>query len=163
MGRKSIAVILLIASVMLVAYACGRDYRKILEKKGMPFTQEAFLKEVRAGNRENVDIFIKAGMDINTGDKDGSSALMIASEKGDPEMVKLLIQSGADINAHNIDGYTGLMYAAYKGNRQIAELLVENKADVNARDKDGWTALRYASIQGQHDIVAILKKAKDKK
>jgi ankyrin repeat protein len=163
MGRKKVTIIVLITFIILISCACGKDYRIALEKKGIPYTQEAFLKEVRAGSREHVELFIKAGMDINTGDKDGSSALMIASEKGDPEMVKLLIQSGADINAHNIDGYTALMYAAYKGNRQIAELLVENKADVNARDKDGWTALRYASIQGQHDIVAILKKAKDKK
>jgi ankyrin repeat protein len=166
MGIKNVSfrvVIMVIACAILVSCACGKDYRKVLEKKGIPFTQESFLKEVRAGSREHVELFIKAGMDINTGDKDGSSALMIASEKGFFEMAELLIKSGADVNAKNMDGYTALMYAAYKGNLQIAELLIDNKADVNARDKDGWTALRYASIQGQHDIVAILRKAKDKK
>ena len=162
-GQKKVTIIVLITFIILISCACGKDYRKALEKKGIPFTQEAFLKEVRAGNREHVELFSKAGMDINSGDKDGSSALMIASEKGFLEMAELLIKSGTDVNAKNMDGYTALMYAAYKGNRQIAELLVENKADVNARDKDGWTALRYASIQGQHDIVAVLKKAKDKK
>ena len=163
MGRKNVSLIILIACTTLVLCACGKDYRKVLEKKGIPFTQEAFLKEIRAGNREHIDLFIKAGMDINAADKDGTSALMIASEKGDLEMAQLLIRNGADVNANNIDGYTALMYAAYKGNLQIAELLIKNKADVNARDKDGWTALRYASIQGRNDIMKLLTRAKNKK
>jgi len=166
MGRKNVSfrtVIILIACAILVSCMRGEDYRKIIEKKGMPFTQESFLKEVKAGNREHVELFIKAGMDINSRDKDGSTALMVTSEKGDIEMAQLLIRNGADVNAKNIDGYTALMYVAYKGNLAIAELLIKNKADVNARDKDGWTALRYASIQGRNDIIKLLTKAKDQK
>jgi ankyrin repeat protein len=159
-GRKDIPVIILIAFMILVSYACGKDYRQALEKKGIPYTQEAFLKEVRVGDRENVEMFIKSGMDVNATDKNGSSALMIASERGEVAIAELLIKSGADVSAKNVDGYTALMYAAYKGNLQMAELLIKNKADVNARDKDGWTALMYASVQGQKDLVALLKKAK---
>jgi ankyrin repeat protein len=166
MDKKNVSfrlAVSLIACVFLVTCMRAEDYRKIIEKKGMPFTQEAFIKEVRTGNRENVELFIKAGIDINSKDKDESTPLMIASEKGDLQMAQLLIQNGADVNAKNIDGYTALMYAAYTGNIQIAELLIKNNADVNARDKDGWTALRYASIQGRDDVVALLKKSKDKK
>jgi ankyrin repeat protein len=166
MGIKNVsfrAVIIVIACMILVSCACGKDYRKVLEKKGLPFTQESFLKEVRAGNREHAELFIKAGMDINARDKDGSTALMVASEKGDIEMAQFLIQNGADVNAKNIDSYTALMYVAYKGNLEIAELLIKHKADVNARDKDGWTALRYASIQGRNDIMKLLTKAKDQR
>jgi len=166
MGIKSVsfrAVIMVIACSILVSCMRGEDYRKIIEKKGIPLTQESFLKEVKAGNREHVELFIKAEMDINSRDKDGSTALMVASERGDIEMAQFLMQNGADVSAKNIDGYTALMYVAYKGNLEIAELLIKNKADVNARDKDGWTALRYASIQGRNDMVALLKKAKDKK
>jgi len=163
MGRKNVSVIILIACTILVLCACGKDYRKVLEKKGLPFSHEAFLKEIRASNREHAELFIKAGMDINSRDRDGSTALMVASEKGDVQMAQLLIQNGADVNAKNIDGYTALMYVAYKGNLAIAELLIKNKADVSAKDKDGWTAMRYALIQGRNDMVSLLKKAKDKK
>ena len=166
MGIKNVsfrAVIMVIACAILVSCMRGEDYRKIIEKKGMQFTQESFLKEVKAGSREHVELFIKAGIDINSRDKDGSTALMVASERGDVQMAQLLIQNGADVNAKNIDGYTALMYVAYKGNLAIAELLIKNKADVNARDKDGWTALRYASIQGRNDIIKLLTKAKDQK
>jgi ankyrin repeat protein len=166
MGRKDVSfrtLTILLICMFLASCTQAEDYRKIIEKKGMPFTQESFLKEIRAGNRDHAELFIKAGMDINSRDKDGSSALMIAAENGDLEMAQLLIKSGADVNSHNIDGYTALIYAAYKGNVQIAELLIKNNADVNVRDKDGWTALRYASIQGNDEMIALLKKAKDKK
>jgi len=165
-GRKKFsfqAAIILIVGMILFSCIRGEDYRKKIEKKGMSFTQEAFLNEVRSGNKEHVELFFKAGMDINSRDKDGSTALMIVSEKGDLEIAQLLIQNGADVNAKNIDGYTALMYVAYKGNLQIAELLIKNRADINARDKDGWTALRYASIQRRNDIIKLLNKAKDQK
>ena len=166
MGIKNVsfrAVIMVIACAILVSCMRGEDYRKIIEKKGMPFTQESFLKEIRAGNREHAELFIKAGMDINSRDKDGSTALMVASERGDIEMAQFLMQNGADVSAKNIDGYTALMYVAYKGNLEIAELLIKNKADVNVKDKDGWTALRYATIQQRSDIIKLLTKAKDQK
>ena len=166
MGRKKIsfqAAIILIVGMILFSCIRGEDYRKKIEKKGMSFTQEAFLNEVRSGNKEHMELFIKAGMDINSRDKDGSTALMIVSEKGDLEMAQLLIQNGADVDAKNIDGYTALMYVAYKGNLQIAELLIKNRADINVRDKDGWTALRYALIQRGSAMVELLKKARDPK
>ncbi len=166
MVRKDVSfrtVIILVTCVFLVSCMRTEDYREIIEKKGVPFTQESFLREVKEGNRENTGLFIKAGIDINSKDKDGSTALMVASENGDLQMAQLLIQNGADVNANNIDGYTALMYAAYKGNVQIAELLIKNKAHVNARDKDGWTALRYASIQRRDDIIKMLTKARDQK
>lgn len=162
-GSRYLSVIIFIACAILALHACGKDYRKALEKRGVAFTQEDFLKEIKAGHRENVELFIKAGMDVNAQDEDGSSALMIASERGEREIAELLIKSGTDVNMKNVDGYTALMYAAYKGNLQIAELLIKNKADVNARDKDGWTALMYASVQGKGEIVTLLKEARDRK
>jgi len=163
MTRKGLRRIILITCAILVLCSCEKDYRGTLLREGIPFTREAFLKEVRAGNRDHVELFIKAGMDSNTADKDGSSALMVASEKGDLPMAELLLENGADVNAKNVDGYTALMYAAYKGNIHIAELLIKHNADVNARDNDGWTALRYASVQGRSDVLELLKKSKDKK
>jgi ankyrin repeat protein len=163
MGRRNTALVILIACMIVVLCGCGKDYRKDIEKKGIPFTEEAFLKEVSSGNREHVELFAKAGMNINAKDKDGSTALMIAAEKGDLPIAQLLIEHGADVNANNADGYTALMYVAYKGNLAVAELLIKSRADINAQDKDGWTALRYASVQGKKEMVALLKKAKDKK
>ena len=162
MAKEKFPVIIVLCFTILLCCACVRDYREDLEKKGIPFTVEAFLKKVEEGDKEHVKLFLKARMDVNAKDNDGSSALMIASEKADPAMARLLLENGADVNAHNVDGHTALMFAAYKGNSLIAELLIKNKADVHARDKDGWTALRYASVQGRNDIVTLLKEARDK-
>lgn len=154
---KGVVLVSFIAFTVLISCACGTDYRKVLEKRGIAFTREAFLREVRAGNREHVELFIKAGMDIDARDDDRSTALMIAAERDDLDMVRLLVERGADVNAANVDGYTALMYAAYRGNGKIVALLVRNGADVDMKDKDGWTALRYASVQGKNDIVDVLK------
>ena len=96
MGIKNVsfrAVIIVIACAIFVSCMRGEDYRKIIEKKGIPFTQESFLKEVRAGNREHAELFIKAGMDINTRDKDGWTALRYASIQGRNDIIKLLTKA----------------------------------------------------------------------
>jgi hypothetical protein len=155
----SFAFVLLIA-VMLVVGCKGReDYKKEIERKGMPFSQKAFFDEVRKGNRETVELFLGAGVDMDARDEDGRTALMVASEGGELEIVKLLIKKGADVNSKDVSGYTALMYVAYNGNLDIAELLIRNKADVSARDKDGWTALMFASIRKKTDMVELLKKS----
>lgn len=134
------------------------NYKAGIEKKGAVYSEEAFLHEVKMGNRGEVETFIRAGINVNARDKDGSTPLMIASERGDAEMAGVLLKNGADPNAGDIDGYTALMFASYSGNLEIAKLLVAGGADVNARDKDGWTAVMFASVEEKADIVDFLRK-----
>ena len=147
---------------MLVALLSGcknkENYKAGIEKKGTVYSEETFLREVKTGNREEVDMFIRAGINVNAKDRDGSTALMIAAERGDSEMARLLIENGADPNASDISGYTALMFVSYSGNLEIAKLLVKNGADVNARDKDGWTALMFASVEKKTEVADFLRK-----
>ena len=112
----------------------------------------------------------KAG--INAKDKNGNTALMLASSYGHLEIVKLLVESGADINAKNNDGDNSLMsffnspirYSphSYSGEAAIAvkyegvKYLLENGADINSKDKYGNTALMLASEFGRLEIVKLL-------
>ena len=112
----------------------------------------------------------KAG--INAKDKNGNTALMLASSYGHLEIVKLLVESGADINAKNNDGDNSLMsffnspirYSphSYLGEAAIAvkyegvKYLLENGADINSKDKYGNTALMRASEFGRLEIVKFL-------
>ena len=144
--------------VLLPACKDKESYKSEIERKGTVYSEEAFLHEVKTGNRGEVEVFIRAGININAKDKDGSTPLLIASEKGDIEIARLLLENGADPNASDIDGYTALMFTSYSGNLEIAKLLVGNGADVNARDKDGWTALMFASVEEKADVVDFLRK-----
>ena len=60
-------------------------------------------------------------MDINAKNKDGETALMLASSEGHLEIVKLLLlRKGADVNIKNNDGKTALDLAKTK---EIKDLL----------------------------------------
>src|SRR5271168_2714246 len=69
------------------------------------------LNEIHGGNYAQVRKLLKSGVDVNSADSDGTSALMHAVIESDPAMVKLLIEAGASVNAANSAGSTALMYA----------------------------------------------------
>ena len=126
-------------------------------------------KATRRRHVEIVNILISNNATINAKTKDGSTALMIAVEKGYHEIVKILINNGADVNAFNKDENTSLILGIYllcfrlivlnyakgflkslhylciqaciHGYKGIAELLIENKANVNGKDKNEHTSL----------------------
>jgi ankyrin repeat protein len=150
--------VVFISVVLLPACKDKASYKAEMERKGAAYSEETFLHEVKTGNREKVETFIRAGININAKDKDGATPLMIASEKGDTEMTRVLLKDGADPNASDVDGYTALMFASYSGNLEIARLLVGSGADVDARDKDGWTALMFASVEEKTEVADFLRK-----
>merc|ERR1719187_2369377 len=57
------------------------------------------------------------GIEVNLGDSNGITPLMLAIGSCNIEMVKLFLQApGIDVNLGNIDGVTPIMYAASKCN-----------------------------------------------
>ena len=97
---------------------------------------------------------------ISIKDKDGNTALILASKNGHTDIVKLLFQKGADLENQNKDGSTALMLASDNGHTEIVKILVEphiwNGASLNVQDKNGNTALILASKNGHTDIVELL-------
>ena len=68
-----------------------------------------------AANINDVDILkilLKIGIDVNTRDKYGETALMRAAHCKDLDIVKVLIENKADVNTNNNNGTTALMLAA---------------------------------------------------
>jgi ankyrin repeat protein len=148
----------LVLFLCLIAGGCKdkEGYRKEIEHRGMTYTVDSFLNEVEADNKERIELFLKAGMNINVRDKDGNTALMLASMVGDPQIVNLLIGKGADINARSAAGYTALMYVSSKGDTAMAKLLIKKGTDVNIRNNDGDTALMLASLNGNLEAAKLL-------
>ena len=93
-----------------------------------------------AANNGYVDVaklLIKAGADINKGDRIGWTPLHEAVRNGHENVANLLIEAGADINKGDGDGKTPLHLAAERGHENMAELLIEAGADIKKEDKDG--------------------------
>jgi hypothetical protein len=101
-------------------------------------------KSAETGNVEEAKRLIQKGADVNAKDKEGWTALMMATLHGKIEIVKLLIDMGVDVNANDNYGQTALIEAVKWGKKEIVELLLENGADVNMKyGPNGYTALSY--------------------
>jgi uncharacterized protein len=89
-------------------------------------------------------------------EKDGGSALLMASLKGHLEVVRVLLAAGVDVNTKDSNGTTALILAAWKRHLGVVQALIDKGVDVNARAKDGNTALMLASSEGELKIVQAL-------
>ena len=111
-------------------------------------------------------MLLKKGVDVNTIDNDGITALMWASYLGHKEIVSMLLKKGADVNAKDRRNETALMRSAMSPTkwrlrqREIVSMLLEKGADVNAMDNLCFTALMWAYKKGNVDIVSMLQKKK---
>ncbi|NBV77170.1 ankyrin repeat domain-containing protein [bacterium] len=114
-------------------------------------------------NNNEIQELIDEGADVNAEDKDGFTALMIATHEGKLEVFYKLYRLGAKVDAKSKDGITALMVASATGNEVIVKYLCDNERDpdVNAKSKDGYTALMFAceSEKGDLEIVRELLKA----
>ena len=95
---------------------------------------------------------------INNQEKDGWTALMLASRNGHFQVVELLLKEHADINTQKEDGWTALMLASRYGHFQVVELLLKKHADINIQNKNGVTALMLASEDGHIHVIELLLK-----
>ena len=109
-------------------------------------TDNDFWTMAGAGNLQAVKEHLAKGLDINAKNKDGVTALQIATLLGQYEIAKLLIQNGADVNTKSNDGTTALHSAAFLGRHKEAKLLLENRIDADIRNNDGATAIDILNL-----------------
>jgi uncharacterized protein len=121
---------------------------------------EAFLRAVEEGDAKVVSEYLGKGIDPNTSDRGGHTALMIASRLGHESLVALLVERKADLLRRSPQGDSALMMASLKGHLGVARILVDRGAPVK---QDGWAPLHYAAFEGRDQMVRyLLDKGADK-
>jgi ankyrin repeat protein len=116
-----------------------------------------------APTKDIVDLLISRGIAVNTKrNRDGATALHLATKSGRNEVVKVLLAHGADINATDKSGNTPLHMAK---EWQTASLLLDHSASVNAKNNNGIRPLMHfmgtlltsiPSDGGAFEIIRIL-------
>ncbi|NYV27224.1 ankyrin repeat domain-containing protein [Streptobacillus felis] len=105
---------------------------------------------------------IKKGIekvDINTKNKLGESALVLAIEYGNTYILEELLKNNVDLNIkHHILGKYPLHTAIYFDNFDAVKLLVESNPEmVNFQnDVDGWHPLEDAALTGNYEVTKYL-------
>lgn len=110
-------------------------------------------------DKDVLDAFIKAKANLDAKNKEGATALMIATANDRWSWVDLLIAAGAKINAKDNDGWTPLMYGALNDSNASVRSLIKAKADLEATDAKGYTALMIALGKGRGTVVENLVEA----
>ena len=103
-------------------------------------------------------LFQHPRIDINKGNKNGETPLILASKMGKLAVMEMLLQHPqSDVNKVRNDGQTALHSASSVGRSdEVARLLRHPNIDANMRDNRGKTALHLASLNGNTEIVKIL-------
>jgi ankyrin repeat protein len=131
------------------------------QKSGTPAS--ALWSAAHRGDQEVVRHLIAEGVDVNTWDRYGRSALTFAAAEGHAEIARDLVRAGAWVDPHeDYDVYDSpLTCAACRGDRGMVEFLLAEGADPT----------RHAGVSQQTaedlargmfpEVSAILAKAED--
>ena len=112
----------------------------------------AFMEAAMTGRLAEVKQYLRKGVNVNTTDWSGFTALMHAAANQHTEVVSSLLAAGAqmDLQDYHTGGFgkTALMHAAEgmgEGHKEIAVALIDAGANLDVQDKEyGRTALMYA-------------------
>lgn len=110
----------------------------------------------KRGDSQAVRALIQKGVDVNTAEADGTTALHWASYDDDLDGAGLLIRAGARVDAANDLGATPLWTASLNGSAAMVRLLLDAGANPNAALLLGETPVMVASRSGQPAIVEQL-------
>lgn len=160
--KKFLTLFLLIITVQNSVFAdinqnSSEFYKQQLQVKHIKFNVHNFIRAIKSGNNETVELFFKAGM---RPDKRyfGRYIVGIPVRKKQDDIFYLFISAKLNPNLE-ARGISILSYAILKKNSYAVNKLIEAGADVNAKCIFGQKPLDYALYSHQADIAQKLIEA----
>jgi ankyrin repeat protein len=118
---------------------------------------ECLFAAVRKGDLVSVSLLLARGVDVNTRDKYGYTALHKACMRGRRNIAEELLISRAYFLATGPNGLNALHFAAGYGHGEVIKLLLKKwNMAIEARNPSGYTALHWASQCGEIAAVETL-------
>lgn len=108
-----------------------------------------------------VALLSRESIDLDTGDPEGFTPLMLATDKGHAQIVRILLNRGAGLAAVNDNGAAALHIASQNGHPAVAKMLVEGGADVEAVMSTalGSRPLHLTADEGHSEVMRVLIEA----
>jgi len=128
--KRSLLVVFLSSLVTLPCAAADEE-----------MTELQFYTAAKEGRLNKVKSMLSAGMNVNSKNTAGRTALMGAAYFGNRSIVKDLVVEGVDVNLADEQGKTALMLAVANKRLKVIEVLLNAGADVTLADKKEKTAL----------------------
>lgn len=110
-----------------------------------------FLQAAEDGDLNIINHFIDNKIDLNVTDKNGMTALLLASTFGHPKIIEQLRLAGANMNAINMDQKTAMMLAISNGQLDAIIELLNYKPNINLA-----TPLLFHNIMGYQLMKSIV-------
>ena len=114
---------------------------------------------IEAGDRKAALERIRAGVDVNEAQPDGTRPINWAVFRVDYELIQALIARKANLNVRNEFGSTPIAQAAEFGDARMVKMLLDAGAEPEGANPDGQTALMLAIKTGETTVVEMLIKA----
>jgi uncharacterized protein len=114
---------------------------------------------IEAGNRKAALDQIRAGVDVNAAQPDGTRPIHWAVYKVDYELLQALIAKKARVNVTNDFGSTPIAEAVKLADARMVKMLLDAGAEPEGANQDGETALMLAIKTGDVSVVEMLIKA----
>lgn len=118
--------------------------------------ETAMFLSVELNHLAAVEVLLQSGVDVNSKDHTGQTALHRATRCDSESMIKALITSGAEIDIKNDNGKTPWRANIRHSNRKILDLLLAFGADPNTTSTGGESELYTAAAGGDTKIVKYL-------
>lgn len=163
---KTPLALLTLAALVFAAAPAHTDQagaRAKLEKDGIPFTPEAFLETVAAGDADRAVLFVEAGIDPTVKNHSNRTALWVATERRQLGVLKALLAAGVtpdEKNAPMMESGKSLVFEAVDtGDAEFVRVLAEAGADVKTANSYEVPPLAEAARTGNLEMCRILLKS----
>jgi len=121
--------------------------------------QFIFFVAAENGLTAAVEAWAQNGVEIDSSDSTGATALLLAAQNGHTSTVEFLIRAGASLHTDDKTGATALIRAAQFGHVSTVEVLIQAGASISDSNKNGSTALICAAQNGHDSTVEVLLRA----
>ncbi|MGB5329755.1 MAG: ankyrin repeat domain-containing protein [Gammaproteobacteria bacterium] len=120
--------------------------------------QAKFLNAAVENDSVTVQELLAQGVDIESRDANGRSALLLATHHNAIDVARILIDTGANVNAMDNITDSPYLYAGAEGRLEILRMALAHGADLSSVNRYGGTALIPAAHHGHIETVQELLK-----